>query len=232
MPGARREPAAGRVVALVPARDERELIGETVEAIRSLGVDEVVVVDGGSSDGTPERAAAAGARVMRSPPGKGQALEEALSRIDPADLYLLLDADLGETAKEAGRLLEEVATGRADLAIARFPPDPRTGGFGLVKRFAGRVIRGLCGFSAREPLSGQRAVRAEALDAARPLARGFGVEVAMTVDVVRAGFRVREVSVPMFHAPTGRDFAGFLHRARQGRDVVRAAVPRALQRRR
>jgi glycosyltransferase involved in cell wall biosynthesis len=206
-------------------------VATTVEAIRSLGLDEIVVVDGGSDDGTAERAAAAGARVLRAPAnaGKGQALEGALARIEPADVYLLLDADLGSTAKEAGLLLEELATGRADLAIAIFPPDPRTGGFGLVKGFAGRVIRSLCGFPAREPLSGQRAVRAEALEAARPLARGFGVEVAMTVDVVRAGFRVREVSVPMFHVPTGRDFSGFLHRARQGRDVVRAAVPRALR---
>jgi glycosyltransferase involved in cell wall biosynthesis len=221
------------VVALVAARDERDLIAPTVEAIRTLGVDEVVVVDGGSSDGTAERATAAGARVLRSTAtaGKGQALEGALARVDPADIYLLLDADLGRTAGEAGMLLREVEAGRADLAIAVFPPDPRTKGFGLVKGFASRVIQALCGFAAREPLSGQRAVRAEALAAARPLARGFGVEVAMTVDVVRAGFRVREVPVSMFHVPTGRDFSGFLHRARQGWDVVRAAVPRALRRR-
>ena len=223
-----------RVVAVVAARDERNQLAATVEAIKTLALDEVVVVDGGSRDGTAQRAVEAGARVLRRPPGrpmgKGEALERALTRIDPAAIYLLLDADLGRTAKEAGALLEEVATGRADLAIAIFPPDPRSKGFGLVKGFAARSIRSLCGFSAREPLSGQRAVRAEALAAARPLARGFGVEVAMTVDVVRAGFRVREIPVSMVHEPTGRDFSGFLHRARQGWDVLRAAAPRALPR--
>jgi glucosyl-3-phosphoglycerate synthase len=50
----------------------------------------------------------------------------------------------------------------------------------------------------------------------------------MTVDAVRAGFRVVEVRVAMEHEPTGRDVAGFVHRARQGLAVVRAALPRAL----
>lgn len=222
-----------RVVAVVAARDESGLVGPTVEAIRSLGLDEVVVVDGGSIDGTAEEAAAAGARVLRAPVvgGKGQALEGALSRIEPADVYLLLDADLGDTAKEAGALVDEVLEGRADLAIASFPPDPRSTGFGLVKRTARFLIRALSGFHAREPLSGQRAVTARALEAARPLARGFGVEVAMTVDASRAGFRVREIAVPMRHVPSAGDLRGSLHRVRQGRDVLRAAAARTFRRR-
>ncbi|HEV3474198.1 MAG TPA: glycosyltransferase [Actinomycetota bacterium] len=220
-----------RVVAVVPARNESGLIGPTVEAIRTLGLDEVVVVDGGSSDGTAHEAAAAGARVLRGPGrGKGEALEGALSRIARADVYLLLDADLGDTAKEAGALLDEVEEGRADLAIAIFPPDPRSSGFGLVKRMAGRVVRTLCGFAPQEPLSGQRAVVAPVLEAVRPLAPGFGVEVAMTIDAVRAGFRVREIPVPMRHVPSANDLAGILHRARQGADVLRVAAPRVLHR--
>jgi glycosyltransferase involved in cell wall biosynthesis len=216
----------GRVVALVAARNEADRVGATVEAIRRIdGVDEIVVVDGSSSDGTPRVAWAAGARVLRAPRGggKGRALEGALTRLQPADLYLLLDADLGATAGEGRLLLEEVSSGRTDLAIGVLPRDPRHGGFGLVKRLAARVIRARCGFRAREPLSGQRALRREAMDAVRPLAPGFGVEVAMTIDAVRAGLRVREVPVAMTHAPTGRDLAGFAHRARQGWDLLAAA---------
>jgi hypothetical protein len=77
-----------------------------------------------------------------------------------------------------------------------------------------------------EPLSGQRAIRRNVLDSVRPLAPGFGVEVAMTIDAVRAGFRVLEVPVAMEHAVTGRDVAGFLHRGRQGLDLLRATLPR------
>ena len=64
------------------------------------------------------------------------------------------------------------------------------------------------------------------LDACRPLAPGFGVETAMTIDAVRLGFRVIEVAVAMRHRPTGRGVRGFAHRGRQGVDAARAAVPR------
>jgi glycosyltransferase involved in cell wall biosynthesis len=219
-----------RVVALVAARNEAGRVGDTVAAIRDISaVDEVVVADGASADGTAEEARAAGARVLVGPNvgGKGGTLEGALARIEPAGVYLLLDADLAATAGEGATLLEEVGAGRADLAIGVLPHEERHGGFRLVKRAAAAAIRRLCGFRAEEPLSGQRAITAEALRAVRPLAPGFGVEVAMTVDAVRAGFRVVEVPVDMRHAPTGRDLSGFLHRARQGLDLLRATLPRA-----
>jgi glycosyl transferase family 2 len=221
-----------RVVAVVAARDEAALIAATVEAIRTIAqVDEIVVVDDGSADDTADRAHGSGARVLTAPRnvGKGGALEAALDRIEPADVYLFLDADLGETAKEAGPLLDEVVSGRADLAIGVLPRDPRHGGFLVVKRLGTAVIRLLSGFRAAEPLSGQRAVVRAALDAVRPLAAGFGLETAMTIDAVRMGFRVREVAVLMRHAPTARDLAGFRHRARQGLDLLSAAIPRALR---
>jgi glycosyltransferase involved in cell wall biosynthesis len=220
-----------RVAAVVAARNEAGRVGATVEAIRSIpGVDEVVVADGSSEDGTADEALAAGARVLVGPArdGKGGALEAAVGWIEPADVYLLLDADLGLTAREGGALLDEVRSGAADLAIGLLPREPRHGGFRLVKRAAGEAIRRLSGFRAAEPLSGQRAITAACLAAVRPLAPGFGVEVAMTVDAVRAGFGVVEVPVAMRHAPTGRDLAGFVHRGRQGLDLLRAALPRAL----
>jgi glycosyltransferase involved in cell wall biosynthesis len=220
-----------RVAALVAARNEAGRVGDTVRAILAIpGVDEVVVADGSSADGTAEEALAAGARVLVGPSrdGKGGALEAALDRTGPADLYLLLDADLGATAGEGVVLLEAVRSGEADLAVGVLPREPRHGGFRLVKRAAVEAIRRLSGFRAVEPLSGQRAVTSGCLAAVRPLARGFGVEVAMTVDAVRAGFHVIEVPVAMRHEPTGRDLAGFLHRGRQGLDLLRVTLPRAL----
>jgi glycosyltransferase involved in cell wall biosynthesis len=224
--------ARPRVVAVVAARDEAALVGATVEGIRTIHlVDHVVVVDDGSADDTAERACRSGATVLRAPRnlGKGGALEAALDRIEPAEVYLFLDADLGGTAKEAGPLLDEVLSGRADLAIGVLPREPRHGGFRIVKRLATALIRVRSGFLAAEPLSGQRAVGRAVLEAVRPLAAGFGVEPAMTIDAVRMGFRVREVAVPMRHAPTARDLAGFLHRARQGRDLLAAVLARALR---
>jgi len=115
----------------------------------------------------------------------------------------------------------------ADLAVAILPP-AQGGGFGLVKRSAGRAIRLLSGFQPVEPLSGQRALTHEALEACRPLSAGFGVETGMTIDAVRRGFRVVEVRADLDHRATGRGLGGFAHRGRQGVDVVLAVLPRAL----
>lgn len=219
-----------RVVALVAARNEAGRIGPGVSALLPL-VDEVVVVDDGSTDATGSEASAAGATVMRSRGrrGKGGALEGALRRLEPADLWLLADGDLGATAAGLARLVEFVRSGGADLAIAVLPPAP-AGGFGLVKRAAAHLIRGQSGFRATEPLSGQRALTARAMQAVRPLAQGFGVETAMTIDAVGAGLRVVEVPIDgLDHRPTYRNLPGFLHRGRQGWDIAKAVLPRMLR---
>jgi Glycosyl transferase family 2 len=219
-------------VALVAARDEADRIGETVIALRALEpVAEVVVVDDGSRDETAPRSLAAGATVLRldRARGKGRALEGALTRLRDraADVWLLADGDLATTAASLDAVLDPVLAGDADLAIATFPPG-QGGGFGLVKRAARHAIRLGSGLDVREPLSGQRALTAQALEAVRPLARGFGVETAMTIDAVRAGLRVLEVPAELGHRPTYRDVRGFAHRGRQGWDILRAALPRML----
>ena len=217
-----------RVVAVVPARNEADRIGATVMALRSIaGVEEVVVVDDASADDTSVAALGAGASVLRAGRhvGKGRALEGAVRRCGPADVWLFADADLAETAGALAPVVAAVVDGDADLAIAD-PPAQEGGGFGLVRATAARLIRAGCGFEARAALSGQRALTGRALDACRPLARGFGVETAMTIDAVRSGLRVVEVRAETRHRPTGRGLGGFAHRGRQGLDVLAAALPR------
>jgi hypothetical protein len=222
----------GRVVAIVAAADEADRVDATERALTGL-VDEVVVVDDGSSDGTASAALVAGATVLRASRrrGKGRAVEEALERIRAADVWLFADADLAASAGRLGPVLRAVTDGRADVAIARFPK-LAGGGFGLVKRTAAWWIERLSGFRPAEPLSGQRAVSAAALAAVRPLARGFGLETGMTIDAVRAGLRVIEIPIDgLSHRPTGRGARGFTHRARQGVDIVAAAAARTFGRR-
>jgi Glycosyl transferase family 2 len=219
------------VVALVAAHEESDRIASTVSALHAL-VDEVVVVDDGSEDATSSAALLAGATVLRASHrrGKGRAIEEALERLPSATTWLLADADLAASAALLGPLVEAVQQGRADIAIAAFPR-LAGGGFGIIKRAAARSIRVACGFDPHEPLSGQRALTASALAAVRPLAPGFGLEVGMTIDAVRAGLRVVEIPIEgLTHRPTGRGPRGFAHRARQGVDIVGAIVARAFPR--
>ena len=203
---------------LVPARDEEAVIGTTVARLRTAFPQaEVIVADDGSRDRTAEVAEAAGAVVLRLPRrGKGQALSAA-ERAAPPGALLLCDADLsGE--------LEPLLHGDSDLSVAAFA-ERVGGGFGLAKRVARALIEVRSGLELREPLSGQRALSAAARTACFPVAAGFGCEVRMTIDAARTGLRVREVELPLGHRATGRDLAGFVHRARQLRDTIYACGP-------
>ena len=215
-------------IALVAAKDAADSIAATVTALASVrGVTGVWVVDDGSSDGTGDRAAAAGAHVVRLDVnvGKGAALAAGVAATPQATRYLLADADLGDTAAGLWPLLAGRKAERPDLLIGVLPSARGRGGFGLVKRFARAGIRRATGFTAEAPLSGQRAVDAERLRAI-VLAPRFGVEVGMTIDLVRAGGAAAEVPVDVDHKHTGRSWHGFMHRARQGRDIAAALVPR------
>ena len=210
-------PPAGLTV-LVPARNEEDRIAETVASLRRDFPDaEVIVVDGRSEDRTAERAEAAGAAVLRVERlGKGEALS-AGERAAPPGPLLLVDADL------RGSLLP-LAGSEADLTVAAFSRRVG-GGFGIAKRVGRELVRLRTGVAPREPLSGQRLVSVRARAACFPLASGFGCEVRMTIDALRAGLTVEEVEVDLDHRATGRDAAGFLHRGRQLLDAVLATGP-------
>ncbi len=216
------------LVVIVAARNEADRIGASVDALHAAfpGA-EVWVGDDASTDGTSEAALAHGARVVRRgrTHGKGgnvtAAAEAALSdRAQGPDLVLVCDGDLGASAERLRGLVETVQRGDCDLAIAAFR-QRIGGGFGIALRFARWAIRNRCGYEAGAPISGQRAMRAEVLRAALPFAAGYGMEIGMTVDAVRAGYRVCEVELDLEHRATGRTLGGFVHRGRQLRDFAR-----------
>ena len=229
---------SGDLAVIIPALNEARSIAATVAAARALdGVDLVVVVDDGSKDDTSAIAAEAGAHVTRHArnQGKAAAMEtgakivaelEAGGPERPPRLLLFLDADLGETAARAGPLAQPVRAGAADMTIAVFSETVRKGGLGIVTATAGAGIERATGWRPAQPLNGQRCLTRAAFTAALPLARGWGVETAMTIDLLRKGMRVVEVEVPLAHRATGNDWQSQLHRLRQLRDVGLALARR------
>ena len=214
-----------RTITIIPASNEADRLAETIESLPDTS--RLLVVDDGSRDATADVARRLGAEVVPSgrpgnPAGKGNALLTGLShaqRYGP-DAALLADADLGSSAGKLGTLLGALED-RNSVAIAAFPP-ATGGGFGLVKNYARREISRRTGYAPREPLSGQRALLAPALESLPGIAPGFGAEVGMTLDLLQAGFEPVEIPLPLNHRPTGRSLAGFIHRARQGRDILKA----------
>jgi Glycosyl transferase family 2 len=209
---------------LIAARNEAERIEGAVKALRrQFPGSEVFVIDGESEDGTADLAEEAGAVVLRlGRGGKGEALSAGERAAGPGPL-LLVDADLRGDVRP-------LVVHNGDVVVAAFARRVG-GGFGLAKGVGRGLIRLRTGRVMREPLSGQRFVSARARPALFPLAPGFGCEVRMTIDALRAGLVVEELPLDLDHRATGRDRAGFLHRGRQLVDAVLAAGPLALNHR-
>ncbi|MQA72883.1 MAG: glycosyltransferase [Solirubrobacterales bacterium] len=227
------------LLVIVAARNEADRIGATLDALAAaLPGAELWVADDASEDRTSEVALTHGAQVVSRgrPHGKGAnmtaAAEAALGGVGgagadrgseaasvPAGTVLLCDGDLGASAGALRGLVDAVDRGECDLAIAAFR-DRVGGGFGVALRFARWAIRSRCGYRAGAPISGQRAMRVEVLRATLPFAAGYGMEVGMTIDAVRAGHRVVELELDLEHRATGRTVRDFLHRARQLRDFA------------
>jgi glycosyltransferase involved in cell wall biosynthesis len=220
------------VAVIIAARNEADRIGDTLDALKGAFPGAPVwVADDASEDGTAEVAMSHGGQVVRRGRvhGKGgnvgAAAQAAISDGMP-DLVLICDGDLGSSAGALPGLLEPVRVGECDLAIASFRRRVG-GGFGVALRFARWAIERRCGYRAGAPISGQRAMRGEVLQAVLPFAQGYGMEIGMTVDAVRAGYRVQEVELDLEHRATGRTLGGFVHRFRQLRDFARAYRERA-----
>lgn len=223
------------VAAIIPAKSEADRIAATVAAVATLpSVDLVVVVDDGSTDDTAERARSAGAQVVRHPVnhGKAAAMMTGAKYVAAHDApgqpraLLFVDADLQGSAANLAPLIAPVLAGEADMTIANIPRANSSKGGGRIVRLAQRRIRARTGREIAQPLNGMRCLTRAAYHRALPLAPGWGVEVGLTLDVLRAGLRVVEVPVDFTHRATGPDWRGVLHRGTQFRDIARVLATR------
>jgi glycosyltransferase involved in cell wall biosynthesis len=206
-------PAIARAAGARVVRSER-LMGKgaaaTAAATAALRVAAAEAGDAGGGGGATH----AGAAPVAVAPGE---LGE--------PIFVLCDGDLAESAGELAALAEAVRRGDADVAVAAFARRVG-GGIGLAVGFARWAIARRCGLRTTAPVSGQRALRARALRAVLPFAHGFGMELGMTIDAVRGGYRLVEIELALSHRPSGRTPAGFVHRARQLADFARAFLAR------
>jgi len=157
--------------------------------------------------------------------GDGGPTHDGESTHNDEPIFILCDGDLAESASRLGALADAVGRGDADMAVAAFATRVG-GGVGLAVAFARWAIRRRCGLETQAPISGQRALRASVLEDVLPFARGFGMEIGMTIDAARAGHRIVEVELDLTHRATGRTLSGFAHRARQLVDFVRVYFAR------
>lgn len=194
---------AARFAILLPARNEEEAIGPTLEELKGLGAAQIIVADNDSYDTTAARAAAAGACVTSEPrPGYGSACLAAMAALHPdIEIVVFMDADGSDDPAALPSLLAPIRADQADLVIgarverAGHPRDRLP----WHQRWGNRLCTGLLARLYRTPctdLGPFRAVRRTALDTLGMRDPDFGWTAEMQVKAALAGLRVREVPVP------------------------------------
>lgn len=207
---------------IIPAYNEEARIKDTLEGIKDIkDINEIIVVDDGSSDSTSEIAKKIESDKITvitqdKNRGKGYALNNGLKiAMKNADIIGFLDADLGSSSSEVQKLISPILNNEADVMIAKFPSAKRKGGLGFVKRLAKKSVFEMTGVELDATLSGQRLFKKEVLEKFDEMPFGYGVEVGMTIDILKHGYKIKEVLVNMTHNETGRNLKGFIHRGKQ-----------------
>jgi glucosyl-3-phosphoglycerate synthase len=179
-----------RVTVCIPARNEAVTVGAVVAPVASVLdqlVDELIVVDDCSTDGTGPIAEAFGARVVRrdAHPGKGAAMAAGLAE-STGDIVVFLDADVRNFGMHyVTRLVEPLVADPTFVMVKGTYQRPGEAGGGRVTELLARpLLRRLFPelASLRQPLAGEVAVRRDALEGL-VLEPGYGVEVGMLLDV-------------------------------------------------
>jgi len=210
------------VCVLIPTYNEAETITEVVERFVAEGFEDILVIDGRSTDGTADLARKAGTRVVeQSGSGKGQAVREAVGLIEKP-YVLLVDGDSTYRPEEAHRLLEPLFAGEAAHVIgdrfANMQPGAMTRLNQLGNRIINRTFRFIHGRNLQDILSGYRAFTRSSFESLSLSADGFGIETEMSVECVKHDIETAVVDIT--YEPRPEESETNLRPFRDGGNIV------------
>jgi len=189
-----------RVSVVIPLLNEAESIGVVVGSMPWALIEECVVVDNGSTDGSGEIARAAGARVVTSERGYGAAMFAGCRAAqESSDVIVCMDGDGSDVVAEMPLLLGPIERGEADFVIGSRIRGTREAGSMLGSQvlagwLIGGMVRLLYGFRYTD-MGPFRAIRREALEAMKMREMTYGWNLEMQIKAVTMGLRVVEVPV-------------------------------------
>ena len=188
------------IAVIIPAYNEEAAIGKVLEAVPWSLVEQVIVVDNGSTDATAARAVQMGANLVREPRrGYGQACLSGIGVLKNIEIVVFLDGDYSDYPEEMEALIAPILQGRADLVIGSRTLGEREKGALLPQaRFGNALATRLihCLFRVKyTDLGPFRAIRFETLERLQMQDRNFGWTVEMQVKAARLGVQIVEVPV-------------------------------------
>ena len=189
------------VSAVIPCLNEESAVAGVVASVLATRVNEVVVVDGGSTDRTVERACAAGARIVIAPRhGYGRAIQAGIAAVrSDATILVFLDGDGSDRAEFIPALISPIAEGRASFVQgSRVLGDREPGALSLPQLAAGHIggllLRACYGVRFTD-LSPFRAISRDVFDRLGMTDLTYGWNLEMLMRVAAAGFPALEIAV-------------------------------------
>ena len=189
-----------RISVIIPALNEEETIAAVVRAIPAQLVDEVIVVDNGSTDRTAERAQQAGASiVVESRRGYGRACRAGVLAAAESGILVFLDGDGSDCPELMDRLLGPILADTHDFVIgSRLRGQREPGSMNAAQVWAGRIAGILLKLVYGVTYSDMcpfRAIRSDALKRLGMKEETYGWNLEMQMRAARAGLRILEVPV-------------------------------------
>lgn len=187
------------VCILIPTLNEEESIGDVIDGFIKEGFDNILVIDGNSTDRTREIAKNKGAKVIiQSGKGKGQAVSEAFQILND-DIVVLIDGDGTYLPSEVRDLIKPIEKGIAEHVIGNRFARFENGAFTRMNLIGNKILnfffRLSYGVELHDILSGYRALKKEVYKNVEIKKKGFEVETELTVESLARGFRIVEVSI-------------------------------------
>jgi glycosyltransferase involved in cell wall biosynthesis len=191
---------SSQISVFIPALNERESIGQVVASMPWSLIAECIVVDNGSTDGTGEIAAAAGARVITSRRGYGAACKGGSdAAVASSTILVFMDGDGSDVISDLPRLIAPITAGDADFVIgSRTRGHCEPGSMSFTQIFAGRVVglllRILHGAHYTD-MGPFRAIRRSSLEQLNMSEMTYGWNLEMQVKAAKRRLRVHEIAV-------------------------------------
>lgn len=185
------------VCILIPTLNEEETIGEIIGEFKSDGFENILVIDGNSTDSTREIAKREGAKVViQRGKGKGAAIKQAFEIIEEK-VIVMIDGDGTYSPSEVKKLLDPVMNDEADHVIGnRFAYN---GAFTRFNKIGNMILNKIFGFGygikLNDILSGYRVLTREGMKKMSLRRKGFEIEAEMAIESAKKGIRIKEVPI-------------------------------------